>query len=132
MVRNVGEPGGGPFWVEHADGAATPQIVEAASVDLNAADQRAHWQAATHFNPVDVVCGLRDYQQQPFELSRYTDPESGFISKKSKDGKELKALELPGLWNGSMANWITIFAEVPTITFNPVKTVFDLLRPEHQ
>jgi hypothetical protein len=132
MVRNVGEPGGGPFWVEQPDGKLTPQIVESVSIDLTATDQQAQWQNATHFNPVDVVCGLRDFQQQPFDLGHFMDPEAGFISNKSKDGKELKALELPGLWNGSMAKWITLFVEVPLTTFNPVKTVFDLLRPEHQ
>jgi hypothetical protein len=132
MVPNVGEPGGGPFWVQHADGSLSPQIVETSQVDMQAAEQRAIVAAATHFNPVDLVCGVRDYQGQPFDLMQYTDPNTGFISIKSHEGRELKAMELPGLWNGAMANWNTIFVEVPLSTFNPVKTVLDLLRPQHQ
>jgi hypothetical protein len=132
VVQNTGEPGGGPFWVKEATGKISRQIVESSQVDLMSVHQRNLWQAATHFNPVDLVCGIRDYQGQPFALGRFVDPETGFISRKSKDGKELKALELPGLWNGAMAKWNTVFVEVPAITFNPVKTVFDLLRPEHQ
>jgi hypothetical protein len=132
VVPNEGEPGGAPFWVREADGTLSLQIVEGAQVDMSAAGQRAVWEAATHFNPVDLVCALRNEEGVPFALSRYTDPEAVFISTKSKDGCNLKALELPGLWNGAMARWLTVFVEVPKITFNPVKTVFDLLRPEHQ
>jgi hypothetical protein len=132
MVRNVGEPGGGPFWVEHADGTLSLQIVESSQVDTSSPEQRAVWKSSTHFNPVDLVCGVRDYLGRPFDLKRFTDPETGFISIKSAGGRELKALELPGLWNGSMAYWNTVFVEVPIVTFNPVKTVLDLLRPEHQ
>jgi hypothetical protein len=132
VVKNVGEPGGGPFWVEEKDGSLSHQIVEKSQVNMESAEQRKSWESATHFNPVDIVCGVRDYRGRPFELADYVDPDTGFISIKSKDGKELKALELPGLWNGSMAKWITVFVEVPLITFNPVKTVLDLLRKEHQ
>jgi hypothetical protein len=132
MVKNAGEPGGGPFWVEQADGSLSLQIVESSQVDMASAAQRACFVAATHFNPVDLVCGARDYRGQPFELPRFVDPNTGFISHKSHDGRDLKALELPGLWNGAMAYWNTVFVEVPSLTFNPVKTVLDLLRPEHQ
>jgi hypothetical protein len=132
MVRNVGEPGGGPFWVVGKNGALSPQIVESAQVDPNSPEQQAIWNAATHFNPVDLVCSVRDYAGNPFDLSRFVDPDAVFIARKSKDGREIKALELPGLWNGAMADWITLFVEVPGITFNPVKTVNVLLAPEHQ
>ena len=132
MVQNEGEPGGGPFWVKHTDNTLSSQIVESSQVDMESAGQRAIWESSTHFNPVDLVCGMRDYLGNPFDLSKFTDPDTGFISIKSVDGKELKALELPGLWNGSMANWNTVFIEVPLTTFNPVKTVFDLLKEEHQ
>ncbi len=132
VVPNQGEPGGAPFWIEEPDGSLSLQIVEKAQVDLNAAEQQAIWEAATHFNPVDLVCGLRDDQGVPFDLTQYVDHEAVFISRKSLEGRELKALELPGLWNGAMARWLTVFVEVPLSTFNPVKTVFDLLRPEHQ
>ena len=132
VVPNTGEPGGGPFWVEHNDGAMSLQIVETSQVDMNDAEQRAHLRASTHFNPVHLVCGVRDYQGRPFDLRRFVDPETGFISAKSYQGRSLKALELPGLWNGAMAHWNTVFVELPVSTFNPVKTVFDLLRPEHQ
>ena len=132
MVKNEGEPGGGPFWVEHGDGTTSLQIVESSQVDMKSAEQKGIWESSTHFNPVDLVCGVRDYLGRPFNLMNYTDPDTGFISIKSKEGRELKALELPGLWNGSMANWNTVFIEVPIITFNPVKTVMDLLREEHQ
>lgn len=131
VVKNEGEPGGAPFWVAEPDGRVTLQIVEGAQVDLGDPEQRAVWEAATHFNPVDLVVTLRDYQGRPFELSRFADPEAVFISRKSYNGRELKALELPGLWNGGMARWLTVFVEVPAITFNPVKTALDLLRPEH-
>ena len=132
MVKNVGEPGGGPFWVMDADGETSRQIVETAQIDPDDPHQQEILQASTHFNPVDLVCGVRDWQGIPFDLSRYTDPDAVFISRKSKDGQDLKALEHPGLWNGSMARWITLFVEVPKITFNPVKTVNDLLRDEHR
>jgi hypothetical protein len=132
MVKNEGEPGGGPFWVEHTDKTASLQIVESSQVDLKSAEQRNIWESSTHFNPVDLVCGVRDYKGNCFNLMNFIDPDTGFISIKSKEGRELKALELPGLWNGAMANWNTVFVEVPIITFNPVKTVLDLLRKEHQ
>ena len=132
VVKNTGEPGGGPFWVTHPDGEVSAQIVESSQVDLHSPEQQAIWSRASHFNPVDLVCGMRDYQGKPFTLSQFVDPRTGFIARKAKDGKELKALELPGLWNGAMAYWNTVFVEVPAITFNPVKTLFDLLRPEHQ
>ena len=132
VVPNTGEPGGGPFWVRHADGAMSRQIVETSQVDMESASQRAILQASTHFNPVNLVCGVRDFRGEPFDLRRFTDPQTGFISQKSHEGKALKALELPGLWNGAMAGWNTVFVETPLTTFNPVKTVLDLLRPEHQ
>ena len=132
MVKNQGEPGGGPFWAKSLDGTISLQIVETSQVDPNDDDQQGIVQNATHFNPVDLVCSTRDYQGNKFNLLDFRDPNTGFISQKSKDGRDLKALELPGLWNGSMANWNTIFVEVPAITFNPVKTVNDLLRKEHQ
>ena len=132
MVQNAGEPGGGPFWVQHADGSQSLQIVEMSQVDRQNAAQQAIVAGATHFNPVDLVCGVRDYTGKPFNLMTFTDPTTGFISSKSHDGRELKALELPGLWNGAMAHWNTLFVEVPLSTFNPVKTVLDLLRPQHQ
>lgn len=131
MVRNEGEPGGGPFWVKDHRGVSL-QIVEASQIDMSNALQKAIVDKATHFNPVDLVCGLRDYKNRAFDLSLYVDPKTAFISQKSKNGRELKALELPGLWNGAMAHWITLFVEVPIETFNPVKTVNDLLRPQHQ
>lgn len=131
MVRNTGEPGGGPFWVRSPQGSLSRQIIESSQVNMQAEDQRSRWQAATHFNPVDLVCGVRDFQGKLFDLHRFSDPNTGFISVKSKDGRELRALELPGLWNGAMAHWHTVFVEVPLSTFNPVKTVYDLLRPEH-
>ena len=132
MVKNQGEPGGGPFWVEQGDRDPSLQIIESSQVDLKSDHQKGLWKSATHFNPVDLVCGVRDAAGEPFDLERFTDPDTGFISVKSKDGKDLKALELPGLWNGGMARWITLFVEVPVTTFAPVKTVLDLLRPEHQ
>jgi hypothetical protein len=131
-VPNTGEPGGGPFWVRHADGTTSLQIVETSQVETQAETQRAILQASTHFNPVNLVCGVQDFRHQPFDLTDFTDPETGFISQKSHEGKALKALELPGLWNGAMARWNTVFVEVPITTFNPVKTVLDLLRREHQ
>ena len=132
MVRNTGEPGGGPFWVREADGRCTRQIVESAQVDRTNAGQRAVFAAATHFNPVVLACAVRDWRGRPFELREFVDPSAVFIARKSKDGRELKALERPGLWNGAMARWHTVFVELPDTTFTPVKTVNDLLRPAHQ
>ena len=132
VVRNTGEPGGGPFWVRGRDGSLSLQIIEQAQVDPRSPAQQAIFQASTHFNPVDLVCAVRDHSGAAFDLHRYVDPEAVFIAEKSKDGRHLKALERPGLWNGAMADWTTIFIEVPVSTFTPVKTVFDLLRPEHQ
>lgn len=132
MVENEGEPGGGPFWVRGKDEVDSLQIVEASQIDIDSDDQRTILEGATHFNPVDLVCGVRNYKRELFDLMNYTDPDTGFISIKSSGGRQLKALELPGLWNGAMANWITIFVEVPISTFNPVKSVMDLLRREHQ
>ncbi len=129
MVRNEGEPGGGPFWVAGENGVQTLQIAE--SSQIAAADMHL-MQSATHFNPVDLVCGVRRYNGEKFDLTQYTDPATGFISSKSSGGRELKAQELPGLWNGAMANWNTVFVDVPVTTFSPVKTVLDLLRPQHQ
>jgi len=132
MVKNLGEPGGGPFWTADADGSRSLQIVESSQVNQHDPEQAAILNSATHFNPVDLVCGVKDYRGSKFNLMHYRDPNTGFISKKYKNGKPLKALELPGLWNGSMAYWNTVFVEVPVSTFTPVKTVHDLLRPEHQ
>jgi hypothetical protein len=131
MVKNEGEPGGGPFWTRHADGSIALQIVEASQVNFENTGQAEIVRQSTHFNPVDLVCGIRDYQGKSFDLNGFTDPSTGFISTKSRDGKTIKVQELPGLWNGSMADWNTIFVEVPIETFNPVKTINDLLRPEH-
>lgn len=132
MVKNEGEPGGGPYWVSDAEGTTTLQIVESAQVDMDNPEQQRIFKESTHFNPVDIVCSLKNYKGEKFDLKRYVDRNAGIITKKSKDGKELKAQELPGLWNGSMADWNTIFVEVPVSTFNPVKTVNDLLREQHQ
>ena len=132
MVPNVNHPGGGPFWVEEKDGATSLQIVESSQVDPDSPAQRDIFTSSTHFNPVDMVCGVRDYQGNPFNLDQFVDPDTGFIAKKSYEGRELKALELPGLWNGSMAKWHSVFVEMPRRTFNPVKTALDLLLPEHQ
>ena len=132
MVKNIGDPGGGPFWVKAKDGSLSIQIVENAQIDPESDEQQSILQSSTHFNPVDIVCGVRDWQGSFFDLIRYVDPEAVFISTKSRDGRELTALELPGLWNGAMSYWNTIFVEVPIITYNPVKTINDLLRKEHQ
>ena len=131
MVLNQGEPGGGPFWVEDSDGDISLQIVETNQINHKDPSQEAILQSSTHFNPVDLVCGLRNYKGQPFNLLKYRDPQTGFITHKSQGAKTLKSQELPGLWNGSMAYWTTVFVEVPLCTFNPVKTVNDLLRKEH-
>ena len=131
MVKNEGEPGGGPFWVEKK-GKLSLQVVESVQIDLNDQEQKEIFSTSTHFSPTDFICGVKDYKGNNFNLNNYSDPDAALISKKSKDGKELKALELPGLWNGGMANWISIFVEVPLITFNPVKEINDLLKTAHQ
>ncbi len=132
MVKNEGEPGGGPFWVRNSKGQVSLQIVESSQIDQNNPEQKEISQSATHFNPVDLVCGIKNYKGERLNLKLFIDSETGFISIKSKDGRDLKAQELPGLWNGAMADWITIFVEVPVSTFNPVKTINDLLRKQHQ
>ena len=132
VVPNEGEPGGGPYLAYNADGSASPQILESAQINPEDADAVAMMKGGTHFNPVDLVCYIKDYKGIKFDLSKFVDPDTGFISIKSKDGVDIKALELPGLWNGSMSNWNTVFIEVPIDTFNPVKTVNDLLRKAHQ
>ncbi|MBM3752112.1 MAG: DUF4301 family protein [Acidimicrobiia bacterium] len=132
VVRNDGEPGGAPFWVRHADGRESLQIVEPAQVALDDPEQARLFARATHFNPVDLICGLRGYDGRPFELASFVDPHTAFVTRKTVDGRPITALERPGLWNGSMAGWNTVFVEVPGSTFAPVKTVFDLLRPQHQ
>ena len=132
VVRNQGEPGGGPFWVESPSGGISPQIVETSQIDPKSPEQQEILKASTHFNPVDIVCGLRDRLGHRYDLHRYVDPSTVFIAEKSHEGRPLKALERPGLWNGAMAGWNTVFVEVPDATFAPVKTVLDLLRPEHQ
>ena len=132
VVKNVGEPGGGPFLVYNNDGTISLQILESSQIDKNNEEYMKMFTQGTHFNPVDLVCALKDYQGNAFNLPDFVDPSTGFISNKSKGGKELKALELPGLWNGAMSNWNTVFVEVPLSTFNPVKTVNDLLREQHQ
>ncbi len=132
MVENTGEPGGGPFWVQEEDGSLSLQIAETAQLNLEDESQKKLFESSTHFNPTDLVCGLKDYQGNKFDLLAFRDPKTGFITQKSKSGKALKAQELPGLWNGSMSGWNSIFVEVPLITFNPVKTINDLLREVHQ
>ncbi len=132
MVKNTGEPGGGPFWLKDKKGKLSLQIVESSQVDANNAVQKEIFGKASHFNPVDLVCSTKNYKSEKYNLSKYRDDETGFITNKSIGGKEIKVQELPGLWNGSMAHWNTVFVEVPISTFNPVKTVNDLLRPEHQ
>lgn len=127
VVKNTGEPGGGPFLVREEDGSISCQILESSQIE-----DQSLMATSTHFNPVDLVCAIKDYQGKPFDLPKFVDPKTGFISHKSKDGKELLALELPGLWNGAMSRWNTYFVEVPISTFNPVKTVNDLLREQHQ
>lgn len=129
MVRNEGEPGGGPFWVANPDGTESLQIAESSQIGP---DDMPLMKSATHFNPVDLVCGVRDAQGRKFDLRRYVDPSTGFISSKSSGGRDLRAQELPGLWNGAMACWNTVFVDVPVSTFSPVKVVQDLLRPQHQ
>ena len=131
MVKNLGEPGGGPFYTIDSMGNRSLQVVESAQVNHNDPQQEAIFQASTHFNPVDLVCSTKNYRGRYFDLRLYVDPQTGFISKKSKGAMTVKSQELPGLWNGAMAHWITLFVEVPVATFNPVKTVNDLLRKEH-
>ena len=132
MVPNVGEPGGGPFIAYNPDGTTSTQILESSQIDTSNADYVRMFKEGTHFNPVDLVCAIRDHKGQKFDLTQFIDQNTGFISQKSKNGRNLQALERPGLWNGSMSDWNTIFVEVPIETFNPVKTVNDLLRPQHQ
>ena len=132
MVKNEGEPGGGPFWVIDEDDNQSLQIVESSQMDMNNELQKEIVSESTHFNPVDLVCGVKDFKGENFDLKEFIDPLTGFVSLKSQNGQSLKAQELPGLWNGAMADWITVFVEAPIITFNPVKTINDLLRPQHQ
>jgi len=132
VVRNTGEPGGGPYWAKGRDGRVMRQIVEAAEVDPHSEAQRGLMREATHFNPVDLVCGVRNVAGEPFDLRAFVDPRAIIVTRKSHQGRDLLAFERPGLWNGGMAEWITVFVEVPISTFTPVKTVMDLLRPEHQ
>ncbi len=132
MVKNEGEPGGGPFWVSGENETVSLQIVESAQIDKKKKHQKEILKNATHFNPVDLVCGIKDYKGKNYDLTKFVDSETAFITMKTKVDKDIKALELPGLWNGSMAHWNTIFVEVPLITFNPVKTVNDLLKAPHQ
>jgi hypothetical protein len=132
MVKNTGEPGGGPFLTVNQDGTISTQILESSQINLADPAEKEKMMQSTHFNPVDLVCGVKDYKGKKFDLLQHVDKNTGFISLKSKNGKALKALELPGLWNGAMSDWNTVFVEVPVATFNPVKTVNDLLRVEHQ
>ena len=132
MVKNEGEPGGGPFWVKHESGRISLQIVESVQIDPKSEQQQSIKAASTHFNPVDIVCGIKNYKGEKYDLKKYIDKKAAFITHKTINGKPIKALEHPGLWNGAMAHWNTIFVEVPLITFNPVKTVNDLLKPAHQ
>lgn len=131
MVKNIGEPGGGPFLAYNSDKTISPQILESSQIEMSNPEKKEMFDNGTHFNPVDLVCGIKDYRGNSFDLKDFIDPQTGFISIKSKNGKELKALELPGLWNGAMSDWNTIFVEVPIETFNPVKTINDLLRENH-
>lgn len=132
MVKREGHPGGSPFWIEDEDGEISKQIAETTQVNLSDKKQAAIFDEATHFNPVDLACGIKDFKGNVFDLKKFVNPNTGLIVKKSKNGRDLKALELPGLWNGGMYYWLTVFVEVPKITFNPVKEINDLLKPEHQ
>lgn len=132
MVKNEGEPGGGPFWVKAKDGSSRLMIIETAQIDLKDKDQKKIFDQSVYFNPVDLICGIKNYKGKRFDLKDFIDDGQGFITKKSYKGKDIKVQELPGLWNGAMANWLTIFVEVPLTTFTPVKTVFDLFRFEHR
>lgn len=125
-------PAGGPFIAYNQDGTTSLQILESSQIDMSNPDAKEQFESGTHFNPVDLVCAVRDNKGEKYDLPKYVDKNTGFISLKSKNGRELKALELPGLWNGAMSDWSTVFVEVPAETFNPVKTVNDLLRPQHQ
>lgn len=132
MVKNEGEPGGGPFWVKAKDGSSRLMIIESAQINLKDKEQKKVFEHSTHFNPVDLVCGVKNYKGKKFDLEKFIDTTQGFITNKSYKGKDIRVQELPGLWNGAMANWITVFVEVPLTTFTPVKTVFDLFRFEHR
>jgi hypothetical protein len=132
MVRNEGEPGGGPFYVRSESGEVSLQIVESSQIDLEKQENALLVLQSTHFNPVDLACSITDFRGEKFKLTRFVDHNTGFISEKSMGGRSLKALELPGLWNGAMAGWLTLFVDVPVETFSPVKTVFDLVRKEHK
>ena len=132
MVANSGEPGGGPFWVRNANGRITRQIVEGAQIDKDDHEQAGILANSTHFNPVDMVCGVSDWRGRPYDLTRFVDHDAVIITAKTQEGKEVRVMELPGLWNGAMAGWHTLFVEIPPQAFNPVNTVFDLLRPAHQ
>jgi hypothetical protein len=132
MVRNESEPGGGPFWVRDERGHSSLQIVESSQIDFDQKKQSKIFKKSSFFNPVDLVCGIRNYRGTNFDLHEFVDPKSGFVVEKNKNGQDILAYELPGLWNGAMAQWITIFVEVPVVTFNPVKTVNDLLKTNHQ
>ncbi len=132
MVKNEGEPGGGPFWVQQPNGELSLEIVESAQVDKKSKRQKNIAASGTHFNPVDLVCSVKNHKGEKYDLLQFSDPETGFITNKSRNGKDLKAQELPGLWNGGMSGWNSVFIEVPLMTFNPVKTVNDLLKPAHQ
>lgn len=132
MVRNEGEPGGGPYWVKQENGRESLQIIESVQIDPNNELQQEIKQASTHFNPVDIVCGINDYKGNKFDLTQFVDKKASFVTYKTLQGKPIKAMEHPGLWNGAMANWNSIFIEVPLSTFNPVKNVNDLLKPAHQ
>ena len=132
MVKNEGEPGGGPYWVKHNDGSVDLQIVEKSQINIDDENQNTILTESTHFNPVDIVCSLKNYKGEKFDLMKFIDKDTGYISNKSKEGRELQALELPGLWNGAMSDWNTVFIEVPKNTFSPVKTVNELLRQEHR
>lgn len=131
MIKNTGEPGGGPFFISDSEGNQNLQIIESSQVDLSNESQRSIWQSSTHFNPVDMALYVRDFEGESFDLMDFADPDAGFISIKNYKGKEIKALELPGLWNGSMSDWISVFVELPIETFNPVKELSDLLREGH-
>ncbi len=132
MVKNEGEPGGGPFWVQDENGTVSLQVVEFAQIDIEKENQREIVDNATYFNPTDLVCGVKNYKGEKFDLTKYVDSKAAFITMKSQNGVDIKVLEFPGLWNGSMAYWNSIFVEIPVSTFNPVKTVNDLLKPAHQ
>ena len=132
MVRNEGEPGGAPFWVREADGSQTLQIVESAHVNQSRPSQKKIWSQASYFNPVDMVCCTKNHRGKKFNLTDYVNRDAYLIISKTEKGRRLKAQEMPGLWNGGMAYWNTVFVELPLIVFNPVKTVYDLLRPQHR